>query len=122
MRVAMDGRAFDSPAGGVRRYATELFAALRRVAPALDIVAIGGTAVPTNLAHAAAGASLPTNLGWCTTGLPLGARQSGFDVFHAPAYTAPLWGVRPLVVTIHDVSYARRPEWSPHPGGIGPAR
>jgi glycosyltransferase involved in cell wall biosynthesis len=35
-------------------------------------------------------------------------------VFHAPAYGAPLWGVRPLVVTLHDVSYARAPEWYPH--------
>jgi O-antigen biosynthesis alpha-1,3-rhamnosyltransferase len=33
-------------------------------------------------------------------------------VFHAPAYTAPLWGVHPQVLTIHDVSYERRPEWN----------
>jgi alpha-1,3-rhamnosyl/mannosyltransferase len=48
------------------------------------------------------------------SGLPLSARRVPFDVFHAPAYTAPLWGVRPLVVTIHDVSYARHPEWYPY--------
>src|SRR5262249_9084730 len=39
---------------------------------------------------------------------------SGIDVFHAPAYQAPLWGVHPLVLTIHDVSYARHPEWHPY--------
>ena len=33
------------------------------------------------------------------------------DVFHAPAYTAPLWGVHPQAVTIHDVSPVRKPEW-----------
>jgi glycosyltransferase involved in cell wall biosynthesis len=33
------------------------------------------------------------------------------DVFFAPAYTAPLQLPCPLVVTIHDVSFAAHPEW-----------
>ena len=33
------------------------------------------------------------------------------DVFFAPAYTAPLALRVPLVVTIHDVSFAAHPEW-----------
>jgi glycosyltransferase involved in cell wall biosynthesis len=41
--------------------------------------------------------------------LPASARGERFDVFHAPAYTAPLVGLRPRVVTVHDVSYARQP-------------
>ena len=57
---------------------------------------------------------VPTNLGWSLDGLPRAARRTAFDVFHAPAYTAPLWGVHPLVVTLHDVSYERRPEWYPY--------
>jgi hypothetical protein len=122
MKVALDGRAFDSPAGGVRRYVNELFAAVARVAPEVTVTAIGGRSATSAMRHRAGGPSLPTNLGWCATGLPLAARSVEFDVFHAPAYTAPLWGVRPLVITIHDVSYARHPEWSPHPGGIGPIR
>ena len=32
---------------------------------------------------------------------------SALDLFHAPAYTAPPWGVHPLVLTIHDVSGRR---------------
>jgi glycosyltransferase involved in cell wall biosynthesis len=122
MRVAFDGRAFDSPAGGVRRYVSELTQALLAVAPSVDLVAIGGTAIPGGLAHRAASSIVPTNLGWCLAGLPVAARRTPFDVFHAPAYTAPLWGVHPVVLTIHDVSYARRPEWSPHPGGVGATR
>jgi glycosyltransferase involved in cell wall biosynthesis len=122
MRVAFDGRAFDSPAGGVRRYISELTTALRSVVPALDLVAIGGRSAPATMEHSTASSIAPTNLGWSAVGLPFAARRRHFDVFHAPAYTAPLWGVRPLVVTIHDVSYARRPEWSPHPGGVGAAR
>src|SRR4029079_981396 len=55
--------------------------------------------------------SLPTNLGWMGVSLPLAARGAGVDVFHAPNYKAPLWGVHPQAVTIHDVSYERRREW-----------
>jgi glycosyltransferase involved in cell wall biosynthesis len=36
------------------------------------------------------------------------------DVVHAPAYTAPLWSIAPVVLTIHDVSYERHPEWYPY--------
>jgi glycosyltransferase involved in cell wall biosynthesis len=100
----------------VRRYASELFAALSR-RDDVAVVAVGASeeaAVPPGVVAAAAGMALPTNLGWSNTGLPLGARNVKADVFHAPAYTAPLWGCRPLVVSIHDVSYARRPEWYPN--------
>ena len=111
-----------TPAGGVRRYATELFAAIQAASPETELIAIGGSAAPAGVSRVAAISPVPTNLGWCAAGLPLAARRTAFDVFHAPAYTGPLWGVHPLVITIHDVSYARRPEWSPHPGGVGPLR
>jgi len=122
MRIAIDGHSFDAKAGGVRRYVRELTAALRVASPSVGLVAIGGTDVPSGIDRRPAATLLPTNLGWCATGLPLAAARERFDVFHAPAYTAPLWDARPLVVTIHDVSYARRPEWSPHPAGIGLTR
>lgn len=70
--------------------------------------------LPANVHAVAARSFLPTNIGWSFDGLPRAARRTGFDVFHAPAYTAPQWGVHPLVVTIHDVSYERHPEWYPY--------
>ena len=117
MRIAFDGRALTSPAGGVRRYTRELFEAMPRVGPGVDIIAVGAdpaTPMPPGVRRAGSGVSLPTNLGWNLTGLPLAARHVSFDVFHAPAYTAPLWGAKPLVVSLHDVSYARHPEWYPY--------
>lgn len=123
MRIAVDGRAFSSPAAGVRRYVHELFRAMRDVAPGTTITAVGASEnadLPPGVGRVPAAASLPTNLGWAATGLPRSLAQTEFDLFHAPAYTAPLWGARPLVVTIHDVSYARHPEWYPHP--IDPVR
>jgi alpha-1,3-rhamnosyl/mannosyltransferase len=57
---------------------------------------------------------LPSNLGRSLLALPLILRRLGLDAFHAPAYTGPLWGATPTVLTIHDVSYARHPEWYPY--------
>jgi hypothetical protein len=114
LRVGVDGRAFASPAGGVRRYVSELYGALARIAPEVEVVALGaaaGTMLPANVMRHPA-IAFPTNLGWMAASLPLAARGAGLDVFHAPAYTAPLWGVHPQVVTIHDVSYERKPEWN----------
>src|SRR5262249_18474470 len=42
--------------------------------------------------------------------LPVVARDH-LDVFFAPGYTAPLFVRLPLVVAIHDVSFAAHPEW-----------
>jgi glycosyltransferase involved in cell wall biosynthesis len=120
VRVAIDGRALSRPVGGVRRYVTELWRAMGHVDPGLTGVALGGDAVSARaagLSHHPVGSILPTNLGWSALALPRAARRLRADVFHAPAYTAPLWGARPLVLTIHDVSYARHPEWYPHSSG-----
>lgn len=91
-------------------------------APDVVGVALGTSAahVPAGMAVAQAGPSLPTNFGWCASALPRAIARSGADVAFAPAYTAPLWGRTPLVATLHDVSYARRPEW--YPNQMSPAR
>ena len=116
LRVGFDGRALASPAAGVRRYSYELFGALASLSE-VSAVAIGApanTPVPPGVERAPGAASLPTNPGWMLTGLPRAARRAGLDLFHAPSYTAPFGGPRPLVLTIHDVSYERHPEWYPH--------
>ncbi len=118
--IAIDGRPLSGPAGGVRRYITELWRAMGHVDPDLTGVALGGDPVSARAAglqHARVRSLLSTNLGWSALALPRAARRLRADVFHAPAYTAPLWGARPLVLTIHDVSYARHPEWYPHASG-----
>jgi glycosyltransferase involved in cell wall biosynthesis len=121
LRIAFDGHALRSPAGGVRRYTRELFTALRRVAPDSEVAAVGvNDAGLPGVASTPAGFTLPSNLGWSVSGLPLALSRMHYDIFHAPAYTAPLWGARPLVVTIHDVSYARHPAWYPY--RLDPAR
>jgi glycosyltransferase involved in cell wall biosynthesis len=103
LRVGIDGHAYTSPAAGVRRYVSELTRALTRYAGELELIPI-----------AADGPSAPTNFGRHLTALPLAIGAAGVDLFHAPAYTAPLWGSTPTVLSVHDVSYARHPEWYPY--------
>lgn len=113
-RIGVDARTFHSPAGGMRRYVWELYGRLPHLEPGVEVIAIGASPdlpLPPELQRRPA-TDFPTNLGWTALSLPLAIRGAGLDVFHAPAYTAPLWGVHPQVVTIHDVSYERVPEWN----------
>ena len=48
---------------------------------------------------------------WEQRQLARAVRADRPDVFFAPAYTAPAWVPRPFAVTIHDISFSRRPEW-----------
>ena len=91
-RIGIDGRAFTSPAAGVRRYATQLVSALMELGEPLQIVALGGDAAggPPGIEHIAEPAHPPTNLGWTLIGLPAAAARARVDLIHAPAYTAPL--------------------------------
>ncbi len=90
--------------------------ALLALEDAPDVVALGGTAeaMPAGVAHLGEPPHPPTNAGWMLVGLPRAAARAGIDVLHAPAYTAPFWASVPVVVTVHDVSYERHPEWYPY--------
>lgn len=116
LRVGIDGRAFSSPAPGIRRYVEGLVPALLALEDAPEIVALGGhpDALPSNLPRVAERPHPPTNAGWTLVGLPLAASEARVHVLHAPAYTAPFWSPAPVVLTIHDVSYERNPEWYPY--------
>ena len=72
------------------------------------------SALPPGVGHVSEPPHPPTNLGWTLVGLPRAASRAQVDVIHAPAYTAPLWSRAPVVLTIHDVSYALHPEWYPY--------
>jgi alpha-1,3-rhamnosyl/mannosyltransferase len=117
LTIGFDAEALTSPAAGMRRYARELFGALARMTDEVRLVAVGADpAAPPPFACEIVRAPrlAPTNLGRMLVDLPLAVRGARLDLFHAPAYVAPLVGVHPLVVTIHDVSYARHPEWYPY--------
>jgi glycosyltransferase involved in cell wall biosynthesis len=117
LTIGFDGQAIVSPAAGIRRYTRELFGAMVRLAPDIGLVAVGGPPaadLPPGISRVDAPRLAPTNLGRMLVDLPLAVRRARLDLFHAPAYVAPLVGVHPLALTIHDVSYERHPEWYPY--------
>jgi glycosyltransferase involved in cell wall biosynthesis len=42
--------------------------------------------------------------------LPVRSLRDNLDVLHM-TYASPIWSAAPLVVTVHDISYATNPEW-----------
>ena len=116
LRVGFDGRALTSPAPGIRRYTRNLLVALAALSDEVELVVLGGSsvAVPDGIHHLIEQWNPKSNIGWASFGLPRIVWRSGIDVLHSPAYTAPLLSTKPVVLTIHDVSYARYPEWYPY--------
>ncbi len=118
VRVLVDATAVPADRGALGRYVDGLISALHRMdadfavacqrsdeeryavlAPRARVVA-----GPTAIAHR------PARLAWEQTGLPFVAQQVGADVIHAPYYSIPLRPGRPVVVTIHDVTFFAEPE------------
>jgi len=117
-RVLIDATAVAADGDGVGRYVDGLVGALAvagadfalvcqrsdkerygRLAPDSPVVA-----GPVAISHR------PARLAWEQTGLPLVAEQVGAQVVHSPHYTLPLRAGRPVVVTVHDVTYFTEPE------------
>lgn len=100
MRIAIDARELHGKRTGVGRYVAELLAAWNAMpaASAHDFVLLapkGGTAGTL----------------WEQATLPRLVRRAGAHVLFAPGYTGPLRSPVPMVVAIHDVSFAAHPEW-----------
>jgi glycosyltransferase involved in cell wall biosynthesis len=115
MLVSLDAIPLAAPRTGVGHYTFELARHLALLAPADEFELVS----PFPIATAFSGQTeqdLPTNLRtvhakvnslrrrWFAVGLPLYLRQSGTDLFHGTNYEVPLWGKRPSVLTIHDLS------------------
>ena len=117
MRIAVDARELAGHATGVGRYLREILAAWGRLPEAgtheivlcspepIDVSAFGGAAVTTVTRPGGGGTA------WEQLVLPGLLRDAGADVLFAPGYTAPLRSPVPVVLVVHDVSFAAHPEW-----------
>ncbi len=117
-RVLVDATAVPADRGGVGRYVDGLIAALAARGADLaiscqraDAERYGRLAPSARIAAGPAPIShRPARLAWEQTGLPLVAQQVEAAVIHSPHYTMPLRAGRPVVVTIHDVTFFTEPE------------
>lgn len=116
MRIAIDARELGGRPTGVGRYLAELLTAWNDIgeAQAHEFVLCAPEAVAAprtprlRVSQATRGGSGTL---WEQVSLPRLLRQVSADVLFAPGYSAPLLARVPVVVTIHDVSFAAHPEW-----------
>jgi glycosyltransferase involved in cell wall biosynthesis len=117
--IGIDARELLGEPTGVGRYLGEL---LRRWVQRADAASrrfvlytpeplpfVAGLPPEANVRETVAGSGRGT--WWEQTHLRRAVRSNPPDVFFAGAYTAPLALGVPLAVTIHDVSFAARPDW-----------
>lgn len=50
-------------------------------------------------------------LPWQQSALPVAAMKARVSVFHGPGYSLPSWGKFKKIVTIHDMTFVKHPEW-----------
>ena len=116
MRIAIDARELSGRATGVGRYVAELLRAWDTMPGALThefvLCAAGSiTTPPTTRLRVTVATAEGSGPWWEQRVLPRLVRQTGADVLFAPAYSGPLFPGVPMVVTVHDVSFAAHPEW-----------
>lgn len=116
MRIAIDARELSGRPTGVGRYLAELLRAWDELPGALahEFALCSASPIDTpplprlKVSHHVAPGGGPW---WEQRSLPRLAARAGGDVLFAPAYSGPVFPGMPMVVTIHDVSFAAHPEW-----------
>ncbi len=115
MRISLDAIPLATSRTGVGHYTFELARHLALLAPADEFELVSPFPFTPPLPDQI-DKDLPSNLRtihtkvnslsrrWFAVGLPLYLRQSGSALFHGTNYEVPLWGSRPTVLTIHDLS------------------
>lgn len=104
--------------GGVGRYVDSLVVALVQAGAQLavacqrsDAERYGRLAPDARIVPGPSAIShRPARLAWEQAGLPLVASQVEAEVVHSPHYSMPLCAGRPVVVTLHDVTFFTDPQ------------
>jgi glycosyltransferase involved in cell wall biosynthesis len=117
-RVLVDATAVPADRGALGRYVDGLVGALDAAGADLAVACQRadeeryGRLVPhtTVVAGPPAIAHRPARLAWEQSGLPMVAQQVGADVIHSPHYSMPLRPGKPVVVTVHDLTFFTEPD------------
>lgn len=117
--VGIDARAALGQPTGVGRYVKDLVRHMARLAPDLRFELFVDRAGERVLPDPPANVSqrelrLPAfrnYFTWLQLRLPPSLWRRPVDLFHFPFYTLPLLRSCPAIVTIHDVTFERHPEW-----------
>lgn len=107
-RIALDGTPLTVPTGGIRRYVEELHHALQRCFPNEEFSLVSDQLHPQQ----------GWDRRWWLIGLPKLLRRERFRLFHGADFSVPYLPVAPSVMTVHDLSPWRFPQWQPDAGRI----
>ncbi|HLL75934.1 MAG TPA: glycosyltransferase family 1 protein [Pyrinomonadaceae bacterium] len=122
MIIGLDAIPLTETKTGVGHYTFELARALAAASPSDEFVLLYPSRYAPVELRAEDGAGLPANLRatrvavgplgrhWWSIGLPRHLGRSRVDLFHGTNYDVPLWGERPAVLTVHDLSAFAWPE------------
>jgi glycosyltransferase involved in cell wall biosynthesis len=122
MIIGLDAIPLTETKTGVGHYTFELARALAAASPADEFELIYPSRYAPIELRADDGAALPKSLRatrvevgaagrhWWSIGLPHHLRRGRVRLFHGTNYDVPLWGGRPSVLTVHDLSPFVRPE------------
>lgn len=116
MRVAIDGRELCGHATGVGRFLSEILRAWNALPDARQHELIVCAPTPPTLPNVET-LNLRVEIvpgdgvWWEQVTLRRALDRLGAQVLFAPGYSGPALGPTPLVVAIHDVSFAAHPEW-----------
>ena len=116
MRIAIDARELIGRVTGVGRYLSEILSAWCELPAAARHELVLCAPHPVDLSRwPALRLTMLDAPGrgtmWEQLVLPRLLRRATVDLLWAPAYTGPIWSPVPMVLTIHDVSFAAHPEW-----------
>jgi len=117
MRIAIDARELAGQPTGVGRYLSEIVREWESMAEAAKHQYV--FCAPAEMTYEGslrATVAVENGKGtlWEQRSLPRLAQRAGADVLFCPGYSSPVWSAvspPPIVVAVHDVSFAAHPEW-----------
>ncbi len=116
MRIALDATPLTVRTGGIRRYTEELARALAETSADDEIWLLSDqkfeNPVPEAAnVHCGRGPRHPLERRWWLWGLQGEMSRLRIEVFHGTDFSTPYLPVRPSVMTVHDLSPWRDPNW-----------
>lgn len=114
MKIAIDARELTGQPTGVGRYLAQILQAWNELPGAAAHEFVICTPEPValdGLANLRITPRIGGGSGTAWEQLTLPRLVTDANVLFAPAYSGPLFGRVPMVLTIHDVSFAAHPEW-----------
>ena len=120
LRIALDATPLVLSSGGLHRYVAELSCALAREFPSDTYHLLSDqpfTPPPDSLPNLTGGSAEPGRR-WWLWGVRRALLKANTQLFHGTNFEVPWLPPVPSVLTIHDLSPWRNPEWHPGPNRV----